>query len=182
MKMQRTLRCESQTLALNSLILEYKNTFDRSNKLDNKVYIVITFCGFLFMFITNLFSGLTRLTFPGSMVSAVLTGLYVLCCLAVMLAYIGVLIYFLRLLRPERIQRMDPDFIHAETLSSLPEQEAAERLLKLYRQVVDENLERLHDRCDQFTRGLRYVVCTVILAFAAYGVQILLALFQQMEG
>lgn len=73
---------------------------------------------------------------------------------------------------------MDPDFIHVEALSSLPEQEATERLLKLYRQVVDENLERLHDRCDRFTRGLRYVVCTVILAFAAYGVQILLTLFQ----
>lgn len=169
---------ESQTLALNSLILEYKNTFDRSNKLDNKVYIVITFCGFLFVFITNLFSGLTGLTIPAGTVPAVLTGLYVLCCLAVMLAYIGVLIYFLRLLRPEKIHRMDPDFTHAEALSSLPEPEAAGRLLELYRQVVDENLARLHDRCDQFTKGLRYVVCTVILAFAAYGVQILLAVFQ----
>ena len=73
---------------------------------------------------------------------------------------------------------MDPDFIHVETLSALPEQEATDRLLELYRQVVDDNLERLHDRCDRFTRGLRYVVCTVILAFVAYGVQILLALFQ----
>ena len=178
MKTQQTFIRESQTLVLNSLILEYKNTFDRSNKLDNKVYIVITFCGFLFVFITNLFSGLTRLTFPVRMVPSVLTGLYVLCCLAVILAYIGSLIYFLRLLRPERIHRMDPDFIHVETLSALPEQEATDRLLELYRQVVDDNLERLHDRCDRFTRGLRYVVCTVILAFVAYGVQILLALFQ----
>lgn len=177
MKNQTPIFPESQTLALNSLILEYKNSFDRSNKLDNKVYIVITFCGFLFVLITNLFSGLTTLTAPGSTVSALLTGLYVLCCLAVTLAYIGVLIYFLRLLRPEKIHRMDPAFTHAEGLSSLPEQEAARRLLALYRQVVDENLARLHDRCDQFTKGLRYVVCTVILAFAAYGVQILLMIF-----
>lgn len=176
--MKQSICRESQMLALDSLILEYKNTFDRSNKLDNKVYIVITFCGFLFVFITNLFSGLTRLTVPADSLSAVLTGLYVLCCLAVMIAYVGVLIYFLRLLRPEKIHRMDPDFTHAESLSSLPEQEAAGRLLELYRQVVDENLARLHDRCDRFTKGLRYVVCTVILAFAAYGVQILLAIFQ----
>ena len=176
--MKKTICRESQMLALDSLILEYKNTFDRSNKLDNKVYIVITFCGFLFVFITNLFSGLTRLTVPADSLSAVLTGLYVLCCLAVMIAYVGVLIYFLRLLRPEKIHRMDPDFTHAVSLSSLPEQEAAGRLLELYRQVVDENLVRLHDRCDRFTKGLRYVVCTVILAFAAYGVQILLAIFQ----
>lgn len=36
---------QSQKLVLDSLILEYKNTFERSDKLDNKVYIVITFCG-----------------------------------------------------------------------------------------------------------------------------------------
>lgn len=33
---------QSQKLVLDSLILEYKNTFERSDKLDNKVYIVIT--------------------------------------------------------------------------------------------------------------------------------------------
>ena len=30
---------QSQKLVLDSLILEYKNTFERSDKLDNKVYI-----------------------------------------------------------------------------------------------------------------------------------------------
>lgn len=168
----------SRALALDSLILEYRNSFDRSNKLDNKVYIVITFCGFLFVFITNLFSGLTRLTVPSEPVLLGLTVLYVLCCLAVMLAYIGVLVFFLALLRPEKIHRMDPEYVQVEQLAVLPEQEAAERLLELYRQTVNENLVRLHLRCDRFTKGLRYVVCTVILAFVAYGVQILLALAQ----
>lgn len=175
--MQKTMDQASRTLALNSLILEYKNSFDRSNKLDNKVYIVITFCGFLFVFITNLFSGLTRLTVPGAAVSGVLTVLYISLCVAVMVAYIGVLIFFLALLRPEKIHRMDPEYVQVELLAALPEQEAMERLLELYRETVNENLVRLHNRCDRFTKGLRYVVCTVILAFAAYGVQILLAVY-----
>ena len=38
-------------LELTSLTTEYENQFDRSNKLDNKVYITITFCGFFFVFI-----------------------------------------------------------------------------------------------------------------------------------
>lgn len=168
----------SQTLALNSLILEYKNSFDRSNKLDNKVYIVITFCGFLFVFITNLFSGLTGLTSPVGPASTFLTILYIIGCLAVMLAYIGVLVFFLALLRPEKIHRMDPKYLQTEILVTLPEEKTKERLLELYRQTVDENLIRLHNRCDRFTRGLRYVVVTVILAFVAYGAQILLIMFQ----
>ena len=176
--MNKSIDRASQTLALNSLILEYKNSFDRSNKLDNKVYIVITFCGFLFVFITNLFSGLTRITMPGGAVPLALTILYISLCLAVMGAYIGVLVFFLGLLRPEKIHRMDPEFVQVELLAALPEQEATERLLDLYRQTVNENLVRLHHRCDRFTKGLRYVVCTVILAFATYGVQILLAVFQ----
>lgn len=176
--MNKPIDRASQTLALNSLILEYKNSFDRSNKLDNKVYIVITFCGFFFVFITNLFSGLTRLSVPAGGMSMALTVLYITLCLGVMGAYIGVLVFFLALLRPEKIHRMDPDDIQVEVLATLPEQEAQARLLELYRQTVNENLVRLHCRCDRFTKGLRYVVSTVILAFAAYGVQILLAVCQ----
>ncbi len=51
----RTSESGSQ-LELDSLIIEYQNQFDRSNKLDNKVYITITFCGFLFVFIIGLFN------------------------------------------------------------------------------------------------------------------------------
>lgn len=51
-------------LELDSLMVEYRNLFDRSNKLDNKVYITITFCGFLFVFITGLFSGISKITSP----------------------------------------------------------------------------------------------------------------------
>ena len=46
-------------LELTSLMTEYENQFDRSNKLDNKVYITITFCGFLFVFIIGLFNGIS---------------------------------------------------------------------------------------------------------------------------
>ena len=151
---------QSQKLVLDSLILEYKNTFERSDKLDNKVYIVITFCGFVFVFITNLFGGLTGLVMPEGTLALLLTVLYVGSCLAVMLAYVLVLVFFLNLLRPERIHRMDPEYM----------------LMELYRETVNDSLGRLHDRCDKFSRGLRYVVWTVGLAFLAYIFQILLKL------
>jgi len=163
-----------QALELESLILEYKNSFDRSNKLDNKVYIVITFCGFLFVLITNLFSGLSQLQRPDSPALWVLTALYVGSCLAVMAAYVAILIFFLGLLRPERIHRMDPGPLQAEHLDEMDTQEATAKLVSLYRETVNENLDKLHTRCDRFTRGLRYVVGTVILAFFAYAAQVFL--------
>ena len=93
---------QSQKLVLDSLILEYKNTFERSDKLDNKVYIVITFCGFVFVFITNLFGGLTGLVMPEGTLALLLTVLYVGSCLAVMLAYVLVSGLFPQPSPPER--------------------------------------------------------------------------------
>ena len=139
---------QSQKLVLDSLILEYKNTFERSDKLDNKVYIVITFCGFVFVFITNLFGGLTGLVMPEGTLALLLTVLYVGSCLAVMLAYVLVLVFFLNLLRPERIHRMDPEYMQVERLAVQSEPETIGRLIELYRETVNDSLGRLHDRCD----------------------------------
>ena len=173
---------QSQKLVLDSLILEYKNTFERSDKLDNKVYIVITFCGFVFVFITNLFGGLTGLVMPEGTLALLLTVLYVGSCLAVMLAYVLVLVFFLNLLRPERIHRMDPEYMQVERLAVQSEPETIGRLIELYRETVNDSLGRLHDRCDKFSRGLRYVVWTVGLAFLAYIFQILLKLLPSAAG
>ena len=65
-------------LELDSLKIEYQNLFDRSNKLDNKVYITITFCGFLFVFITGLFSKISQLPHVGSGLKGAVTVSYIL--------------------------------------------------------------------------------------------------------
>lgn len=89
-------------LELTSLMTEYENQFDRSNKLDNKVYITITFCGFLFVFITGLFNGISKLGKPGNGLQMFVSALYILSCIAVMGAYAYVLVFFMRLLQPEQ--------------------------------------------------------------------------------
>ena len=144
-------------LELTSLMTEYENQFDRSNKLDNKVYITITFCGFLFVFITGLFNGISK---------------YILSCIAVMGAYAYVLVFFMRLLQPEQISRMDPEIMQKEHFEEMEEEAARLRLIELYRETVNGNLEKLHHRCDEFVKGLKFIVPTVLLAFACYALQI----------
>lgn len=81
---------------------------------DNKVYITITFCGFLFVFITGLFNGLSQLAKPQNGLHFFVAVLYILSCIAVMIAYVYVLVFFMRLLRPEQIARMDPEIMQRE--------------------------------------------------------------------
>lgn len=161
-------------LELTSLMTEYENQFDRSNKLDNKVYITITFCGFLFVFITGLFNGLSQLAKPQNGLQLFVAVLYILSCTAVMIAYVYVLVFFMRLLRPEQIARMDPEIMQREHFDEMDEEAARQRLITLYREIVNGNLDKLHHRCDEFVRGLRFIVPTVLLAFACYALQIIL--------
>lgn len=161
-------------LELDSLMVEYRNLFDRSNKLDNKVYITITFCGFLFVFITGLFSGISKITSPYGGLKLVVTVFYIMTCIAVMISYAYLLVYFMRLLQPEQIVRMDPEIMERENLGELSDSEACERLIALYRGIINEDLIKLKRRCDEFTRGLRFVVPTVILAFLNYTFQLIL--------
>ncbi|MCD8082604.1 MAG: hypothetical protein LUE86_03495 [Clostridiales bacterium] len=174
----RVMGRSGRFLELDSLKIEYENLFDRSNKLDNKVYITITFCGFLFVFITGLFSGISQLLKPTALTEMVAVFLYIVFCCALMASYVYVLIYFMRMLQPEHIVRMDPELIRKETLETRNQEEACQCLICLYRTVINENLDKLHTRCDQFVRGLRYVYLTVILAFLAYAFQVLLRLIQ----
>ena len=158
-------------LELNSLIVEYKNLFDRSNKLDNKVYITITFCGFLFVFITSLFGGLSGMRHSENALAGVLTLLYALICLAVVICYLYLLLYFIRLLEPEHLIRMDPEILQTIRLDQVAEEEGAKLLAELYRKNINENLQKLSHRCDEFTKGIKLVAPTVILAFVAYLIQ-----------
>lgn len=161
-------------LELTSLMAEYENQFDRSNKLDNKVYITITFCGFLFVFIIGLFNGISQLGKPENILQFFVSGLYIFSCIAVMGAYVYVLVFFMRLLQPEQIARMDPEIMQREHLEEMEEETARLRLIALYREIVNGNLVKLHHRCDEFVKGLKFIVPTVILAFICYAFQILL--------
>lgn len=89
-------------------------------------------------------------------------------------AYAFVLVFFMRLLQPEQITRMDPDIMRKEHFEEMEEEAARLRLIALYRETVNGNLVKLHRRCDEFVKGLKFIVPTVLLAFACYALQIIL--------
>ena len=159
---------------LESLRIEYQNLFDRSNKLDNKVYITVTFLGFMFVFITSLFGSIPQLRMNGQTLHDVLSILYIITCIAVSVTYVWNLIYYMELLAPEQIIRLDPNKIAAEKLDNVPIQEAERKLVRLYRGIINEDLEKLHIRCDKFVFGLRLVIVTLVLSFVTYGLQMFL--------
>lgn len=159
---------------LESLRIEYQNLFERSNKLDNKVYITVTFLGFMFVFITSLFGSIPELKMNGSAVHDILSVLYIIACIAVSVTYVWNLVYYMRLLAPEHIVRLDPNKIAEQKLDSGTIEEAEYKLIVLYRAIINEDLDKLHLRCDRFVFGLRLVIVTLVLSFVLYGLQMIL--------
>ena len=84
-------------------------------------------------------------------------GLYIITCIAVAVSYVWNLIWFMRLLAPEGIIRLDPDKIAGADLDSCSAHETERRLIRMYRSIINKDLAKLHARCDRFVRGLRYV-------------------------
>ena len=90
-----------------------------------------------------------------------LTILYISSCIAVSITYVWNLIWFMQLLAPEGIIRLDPDKIAKADLDHCSAHQAECRLIELYRGIINEDLVKLHDRCDRFVKGLRYVLLTL---------------------
>ena len=59
-------------------------------------------------------------------------------------------------------------------IEEMEEEAARQRLIALYREIVNGNLVKLHHRCDEFVKGLKFIVPTVLLAFVCYALQIVL--------
>ena len=55
---------DSSAQCLEIALEEYRHVTERSNKYDNKIYIMITFCGLFFAFIINLLDKLMNIHFP----------------------------------------------------------------------------------------------------------------------
>ena len=59
-----TVEEDSSEICLNAVLEEYQHSVRRSEKLDNKVYILSTICGFIFVFITDIISNLGTFQVP----------------------------------------------------------------------------------------------------------------------
>ena len=68
----------------------------------------------------------------------------------------------------------DDYFKAKKQIEEMEEEAARQRLIALYREIVNGNLVKLHHRCDEFVKGLKFIVPTVLLAFVCYALQIVL--------
>lgn len=87
---------------------EYNHFVERANKLDNKVYIMITFSGLFFVFIMDLLRIFLEIPFPSDSNSLVLYVVIVFVYIVILIGYIISMLIMFSILKPIDYRRFNP--------------------------------------------------------------------------
>lgn len=159
---------DSSAECLEITLEEYRHVTERANKYDNKVYIMITFCGIFFAFILSLLDKLINLPFPENTKSAIHFVLCIIFFVIISLCYISSMLILVIGLRPIKMQRLDPSILIQKSLYNKPASGANMLATKKYVEFILTNnatLEKAYKRISLVTILMSVVV---FLSFAEY--------------
>lgn len=144
---------------------EYTNVVTRSDKLDNKVYITLTFCGFIFLFITSLLDDVSKIKYPTSTPELIIVIGYAIGALSVVLIFVYVLLKLVKLLTPIDIKRFDPNFITDNNLQKRSKYGVYTYTITKYTEAINYNEEKLENKFREYNKCVKWLILIVVVAF-----------------
>lgn len=164
-----TLNKTAEDIAYSAFLSEYDYCVQRSEKLDNKVYILLTVCAFLFVLLTSAISEASKFRFPenGLLLGFVIA--YVLCLTCDVGSYVLMLIKLVGLLRSVSFARFDTSEILTSNLVSETPATVSKYIGTKYVRCINHNNAVLEERYKRFNFCVKLMVANVcfsiILAF-----------------
>lgn len=150
--------------ALDAVKLEYEHCIQRSEKLDNKIYILLTVCTFIFALPISSISKISNINMPTKVVGLIALIIFIVMLLVTILLLIYVLFKLVKLLGGIKIKRLDPiDIIDADLFSIEP-QVAARCISRIYYDALTENNEKLEHRFEVFNQCVKLLFPIIILS------------------
>lgn len=162
------IKSDASTECFQITLEEYKHVTERSNKYDNKIYIMITFCSIFFAFIMTLLDKITNLTFPGTTKQGILFILCILVFTIICICYIICMILLVLGLHPIKMQRFNPQILIDKSLWNQKPCCAKMLAVKQYTEFILKNnklLEKAYKKLYIITGLMAIVVC---LSFIEY--------------
>lgn len=153
----------SLTLAQN----EYNHCFERSAKLDNKVYILLTVCAFLFVMLSDAIENLSEFTIPTTRCQLFIGGGYIALLTLNVIAFIIMLIKLIKLLRGIELKRFDSYEILKKDMIRAEKKQAIHYVCMIYEQCRDYNNRLIEIQYKEFNKCVKLMVTSVILLLAS---------------
>ena len=155
----------SAEVCYNTIKEEYTHTFTRSDKLDNKIYIALTICAFIFVFVLELLGSITKFKFPTEIPQLTLIILYILVCIVDIGLFLFTLVKLAKLLKPMKVDRINPNFIITNNLHKTDNSTIYTFISTKYTQTINKNNRELEKRFSEYNKCISKIIWIVIFSF-----------------
>lgn len=145
---------------------EYDHTLNRSEKLDNKVYISLTFYAFMFVFVIDLIDNILNFKVSSDIKQIVLIVLYILICFITISIFLYTLVKLVKLLKPMEIDHFNPKYLVQENMQEDFPNIIYTFALNKYADYIIDNNEKLEARFKDYNKCLDNITWIVILSFS----------------
>jgi len=150
---------------------EYLHTFNRSDKLDNKVYIV---CAIIFIFVMGLFNAIITFKHPADIYQFELIYIYIVGTIVITVMFLYTLVRLATLLKANTIKTISANYIIDKNL-----QKQTSHTVYTFEAVqcvesIKENNIQLEKRFKQYNNIITNIVWIVIIAFILNMMKILI--------
>ena len=159
---------DSSAECLEITLEEYRHVTERANKYDNKVNIMITFCGIFFAFIVTLLDKLVELPFPKNTKENIHFVICVVFFIIISLCYISSMLILVIGLRPIKMQRLDPSILIQKSLFNKPATGANMLATKKYVEFILTNNATLEGAYKRISLVTILMSVVVFLSFIEY--------------
>lgn len=164
-KQQTSIEEDASEVCLNAIMEEYQHVVRRSEKLDNKVYILSTICGFIFAFITGIISNLSDFQMPKNRVQTNLVIIYIILVALMSLFYLYTIYKLGILLTARAIQRLTPDYLLLHKIYDIKEKYARIFIASQYVKAINDSNKILEKCFKEFNGCIYRTAFILILAF-----------------
>lgn len=159
----------ASSYVLDAVKKEYDYCLQRSEKLDNKIYISLTVLAFLFVLLCSVIGGMKDISLPQSAHQLEITIIFYVILLLTTGLFIYVLINLALLLKGVDVARFDSKEALKANLTEQKPEVTSKFISMRYLFCIDENYNKLQNRYKKFNRCvyciIPIVISLIILAF-----------------
>ena len=141
---------------------EYEHCVKRSEKLDNKVYILFTVCAFLIVILGNVVNKISDIAFPENRMELFLIIVFAISLTACIGAFTVILIILAGLIKPIMLKRFKSSLVYDLDMISFESKTAFRTILQYYEDSISVNDSTLEDGYKKFGRCVRLMIFVII--------------------
>ena len=141
---------------------EYEHCIRRSEKLDNKIYILLTVCAFLFVMLSDIIKTISNISFPNNCCELSLVIIFSILLLTAIVLFSVMLVYLASLLKPVFLSRLKSKEILKEDLIILPSETSFRTVCILYEQSIERNDTILEKKFNILKKCIDMMIALII--------------------